>query len=351
MSLSLREIADLIDGQLVGDGEILISGAETIRDAGPQDITLADDAKFASKLKQSKAAAVVVDADFQPVGIPTITVEDVHVAFQILAAHFRPPRERGRCGVSAHAHISPTATIANDVDIYPGAYVDSDVDVGEGSTIHSGSRILAGTRIGANVTILPNVVIYEDTVIGDRSTIHSGTVIGCYGFGYSTKDGRHHLCAQLGNVEIGSDVEIGAGTTIDRGTYSSTKIGDGTKIDNQVHIAHNCRIGRHNLLCAQVGLAGSCSTGDYVVMAGQVGVADHLHIGDQAVLCAKTGVINDVPGGEMHFGIPGTPRREKMLQLAAIGKLPEMRKRLKELERRLDAIDDQQSLSNKPEAA
>jgi UDP-3-O-[3-hydroxymyristoyl] glucosamine N-acyltransferase len=143
--------------------------------------------------------------------------------------------------------------------------------------------------------------------------------------------GQHQLSAQLGNVKIGSDAEVGANTTIDRGTYGPTLIGDGTKIDNQVQIAHNCRIGKHNLICSQVGIAGSTTTGDYVVMAGQVGVRDHVHIGDRAVLGAMAGVSNDVPAGSVMIGIPATPEREQKLKQAALSKLPEMRKQLKQL--------------------
>ena len=140
---------------------------------------------------------------------------------------------------------------------------------------------MAGSQIGPDVTIFPNAVLYENTVVGPRCVIHAGAVLGAYGFGYYCVDGRHQLSAQLGNVVLGADVEIGAGTTIDRGTYGPTIIGEGTKIDNQVMVAHNCRIGRHNMLCSQVGIAGSTTTGDYVVMAGQVGVRDHVHIGDR----------------------------------------------------------------------
>ena len=150
----------------------------------------------------------------------------------------------------------------------------------------------------------PGVVLYENTIVGDRTIINGNAVIGAYGFGYTHVAGRHVLSAQLGYVRIGCDVEIGAGTTVDRGTYGATSIGDGTKIDNQVQIAHNCRIGRHNLICAQVGIAGSTSTGDYVVMGGQAGLRDHVHIGTGARLSAMAGITNDVPEGAVDVGHP-----------------------------------------------
>ena len=158
-------------------------------------------------------------------------------------------------------------------------------------------------------------------------------MIGAHGFGYSHVDGRHVPAAQLGYVRIGSDVEIGAGTTIDRGTYGATTIGDGTKIDNLVQIAHNCRIGRHNLICSQVGIAGSTTTGDYVVMGGQAGLRDHVHIGTGARLSAMAGITNDVPDGAVMLGIPATPEREQKLKLAALAKLPEMRQEFKAMRR------------------
>jgi UDP-3-O-[3-hydroxymyristoyl] glucosamine N-acyltransferase len=205
---------------------------------------------------------------------------------------------------------------------------------------------MAGCILGENVTMFPNSVAYEDTRIGDRSIIHAGAVLGCYGFGYREHEGRHELSAQLGNVELGADVEIGACATVDRGTYGPTSVGDGTKIDNLVQIAHNCQIGKHNLICSQVGIAGSTSTGDRVVMAGQVGVRDHVHIGAGAVLCSKAGVSNHVDDGEVMLGQPATPLRRQKLQMAAIAKLPEMRREFRQLQQQLAQL---QSLVVEPE--
>jgi UDP-3-O-[3-hydroxymyristoyl] glucosamine N-acyltransferase len=204
-----------------------------------------------------------------------------------------------------------------------------------------GAHLLAGCVVGRDVTIGPGAVLYENTQVGDRTIIHGGTVIGAHGFGYTQVDGRHVAGAQLGYVRIGSDVEIGAGTTIDRGTYGATSIGDGTKIDNMVQIAHNCRIGRHNLICSQVGIAGSTTTGDYVVMGGQAGVRDHVHIGTQAMLSAMAGITNDVPDGAVMMGIPATPEREQKLKQAALAKLPEMRQEFKAMRRAIAALEKQ----------
>jgi UDP-3-O-[3-hydroxymyristoyl] glucosamine N-acyltransferase len=351
MNISLRELACLVDGKLSGEGNIVISGAATIRDAGPGEITLADHPKLAARLASSRAAAVVVPAAFEPPGLPFVTVENVHAAFARIVAHFHPPRAARRVGVSPAAHVSPTARLGAGVDIHPGAVIGDDVEIGAGSTIHAGCTIQAGCKLGENVTLFPHVVLYENTILGDRVIIHACAVIGCYGFGYDVVEGRHRRGSQLGHVEIGADVEIGAATTIDRGTYGPTVIGEGTKIDNQVMIAHNCRIGRHNLICSQVGIAGSSSTGDYVVMAGQVGIKDHVHIGEGTTLCAQCGVMNDIPPGVTYVGSPAIPVREKMQLLAHQNKLPEMRKTLKALEQQVAALARLVELRAHPEAA
>jgi UDP-3-O-[3-hydroxymyristoyl] glucosamine N-acyltransferase len=317
---------------------VVITGAATIRDARAGDITLAENDRFAKDLESCEAAAILVPSDFQPERIPRVVVHSVHQAFAKIVARFRPQRVPPAIGVSPAAHISPTAKIGPGANIYPAAVIGDEVDIGAKVTVHPGVCIMAGCTIGEETILFPNVVLYENTKLGRRSIIHAGAVIGAYGFGYDTVNGRHMRGAQLGNVEIGDDVEIGACTTIDRGTYGPTSIGDGAKIDNNVMIAHNCRIGKHNIICGHVALAGSCTTGDYVVMAGQVGVSDHVGIGQGATLGAKAGVMNDVPAGAVYVGIPATPVREQMIKQAALSKLPAMRKQLYALQRAVDRL-------------
>ena len=341
MQATLAELAALVDGLLTGDGDLVIQGAATLRDAQPGEITLVDGDEANRSLADSRAAAVVVPKALLPEGLPVIQVDDVHRAFSAIVGFFRPARTEKRTGVSPLAAVSPTAKLADDVQVHPQATIGDDVVIGAGSTIHSGVQIMAGSQIGQNVTIFPNAVLYENTVVGPRCVVHGAAVLGAYGFGYALVDGCHELSAQLGNVVLGADVEIGAGTTVDRGTYGPTVIGEGTKIDDLVMVAHNCRIGRHNMLCSQVGIAGSTSTGDYVVMAGQVGVRDHVHIGQGAVLGAMAGVTNDVPDGYRMIGIPATPEREQKIKQAALSKLPEMRRQLKKLQRTVDALSEE----------
>ena len=348
MQATLAELAVLVGGRVIGDGDIVVWGAKPLGEAGPGEITLVDGAEKNGSLALSRASAAVAPQSFAPNRLPVIQVDDAHRAFSAIVAHFHPPRQRLRVGVSPMAVVSSTAKLGNNVDVHPFATIGDDVEIGDNTVIHSGVRILEGTKIGPDVTIFPNAVLYEDTVVGPRCVIHAGAVVGAYGFGYSLVDGRNRLSAQLGNVVLEADVEIGAGTTVDRGTYGSTVIGEGTKVDNQVMIAHNCRIGRHNMLCAQVGIAGSTTTGDYVIMAGQVGVRDHVHIGTKAVLGAMAGVINDVPDNARLVGIPATPEREQMVKQAALTKLPEMRRQLKQLRADVERLVEQHSESRDP---
>jgi len=341
MTTTLAELAQRVGGLLQGKGDTPIGGAATLDVAGTGEITMLDDAGRRRQVETSRAAAAVVPLGITLDGFPTVAVEDVHQAFATIVMHFRPPRTVARMGVSPDAWVSATARLADLVDVHPGATIGEGVQIGRGTTIHAGVHIMAGCKIGEDVTLFPHVVLYENTDVGPRCVIHAGSVLGAYGFGYQLVDGQHRRAAQLGYVRVGADVEIGACTTIDRGTYGATVIDDGTKIDNQVMIAHNCRVGRHNLICSQVGVAGSTTVGDYVVMAGQVGVRDHVHIGEGSVLGAKAGVSNDVAEGTCMIGIPATDERTQKLKQAALAKLPEMRKEVKRLTRdvaRLKAI-------------
>jgi UDP-3-O-[3-hydroxymyristoyl] glucosamine N-acyltransferase len=347
MTRTLQEIADLVGGKLTGDGATPITGAAIIRDAQPGDITLAEKATLAPQLAKSQASAVIVPRDFQPQGIAYIAVDDVHAAFARIVVYFRPSRPEQKVGISPKAKIAPSARIGEGANIHPGALIDDDVEIGARATIHSGVRLLPGCRVGEEATIFPNAVLYEDTIVGPRCIIHANVVLGAYGFGYKTVEGRHRLSAQLGNVVLEAEVEIGAGATIDRGSYGSTVIREGTKIDNHVMIGHNCRIGRHNILCSQVGIAGSTTTGDYVVMGGQAGVRDHVHIGNRASLGAKAGVKGDVPDGAYYFGCPATPERDQLALQAALAKLPELRRHVKELQRKLGELQQSKAAADK----
>lgn len=334
----LGELSKYIEGQLTAQPELKISGAASISRAGVSDITFVTSEKHLEQFLAGDAAAAIVGHEFHPTEKPCIQVDDVAEAFVEIAELFNPPIERHNIGISPQAIVSPTAKISDDVCIHPGAVIMDNVEIGYGSVVYPNVTVMENCSIGAHVQIFPNAVLYENTVVGDRVIIHAGVVLGAYGFGYRSNTGQHVLSAQLGNVVIGSDVEIGANSTVDRGTYDSTTIGAGTKIDDLVMVGHNCVVGEHNLLCSQVGIAGSCTTGDYVVMGGQVGMADHLDIGAHAIVGAKSGLMHDVPEGQKVFGIPARPAREEMQILASSAKLPELRKRVKMIASQLDAL-------------
>ncbi|WP_146517821.1 UDP-3-O-(3-hydroxymyristoyl)glucosamine N-acyltransferase [Stieleria varia] len=335
--IQLQELAWLVGGQLLGDGEVQCVGANPPDIAGENEITMIDDVSKSGMLQSTKAIAVVTPAVLSDCELIQVVVPDVHQAFTTIVSQYRPPVRRGLpgVGVDSSARIAPTARI------HPTATVCAGAKIGQRTIIMPGVVILPHCSIGDDCTIHASVTLYEYTEIGDRVTVHAGTVLGANGFGYRQINGRHVSTAQLGFVRIGSDVEIGAAVTIDRGTYGATSIGEGTKIDNQVMIAHNCQIGRHNLLCSQVGIAGSCRTGDYVILAGQVGLKDHITLGDHTIVGAQAGVMDDCKGNEVYLGSPATSQREQMQIMAVQRRLPEMRREIKALRRELEMLTRQ----------
>ena len=342
MEKSLGELAALVGGTLVGDATIIVSGASPIHNAEICDITFLENAEKVALLDKSNACAVVfpanaVEGSPRP-SIPYIISDQVLKSFEKIVRLFIPESHELLPTISDQAVISSTAKIGKDVYIAPFVVIGENVIIGDRCRIFSGVHIFDNCTIGNDSTFYPNSVLYENCVVGCRCIIHSCSVVGAFGFGYDSSNGTHQISAQLGNVILGNDVEIGACSTVDRGTYGSTRIGTGTKVDNLVMIAHNCRIGKFNLICAHTGIAGSTTTGDYVVMAGRVGVRDHVHVGDKAVLGAMAGVMSDVPVDARWVGIPATPEKEQMKKQVALAKLPEMRKELKALQQRVEEL-------------
>jgi UDP-3-O-[3-hydroxymyristoyl] glucosamine N-acyltransferase len=236
--------------------------------------------------------------------------------------------------------IDPTTTIDADPSIGPGVVIDAGCRVGKRCRFYPGVVIGKNCKIGDDVVLHPNVVLYDDSVLGDRVILHANTTIGADGFGYRFQQGKHVKVPQLGNAVIGNDVEIGANSAVDRATFGSTRVGDGTKLDNFVQIAHNCQIGKHNAYAAQVGIGGSATTGNYVIMGGQSGIADHITVGDGAMLGAKTGCFNHVAAGKRMFYYPAYEEREAGRILACLKKLPSMRKDLLRIIKELKLADE-----------
>jgi UDP-3-O-[3-hydroxymyristoyl] glucosamine N-acyltransferase len=336
----LSELADLVQGRLVGDGAILIRGASPLGKAQAGDIAFVENAKNLDQLACCPAAALVVPADCQVDSIPNVQVADPLTAFVAIVHHFRGARLDGPQGVDPRAAVDATAQVGAETNVAAFATIGPQSRLGKRCRIHAGAVVGPRCTLGDDVVLYPGAVLYEGTVLGNRVTIHANSVVGGDGFGYRPKDGRHAKVPHLGHVEIGDDVEIGACTTIDRGTFEATRIGNGTKIDNLVQIAHNCQIGQHNLVVSQVGIAGSSSTGDFVVLAGQVGIVDHAHIGTGAMIGAQAGVTKSVPAGQRMLGSPATPEREQKRILMTMEKLPEIRRDLKRIKQHLGLADE-----------
>ncbi|WZO96870.1 UDP-3-O-(3-hydroxymyristoyl)glucosamine N-acyltransferase [Isosphaeraceae bacterium EP7] len=340
MAATLEQLAALVRGRLIGDGKVSIQSARPVAEAGPGDITFIESERYGKLLRGSTASAALVgphlklSAEYAP-GFPVIEVSDPIDAFMAVRNHLddeKPPRW---VGIHHRSYVAPSAKLGADVAIYPLAYVGEDVVVGEGCTIHPGAVVGNRCRLGQGVILHPNVVLYDDVTLGDRTEVHAGTVLGGDGFKYRTVEGRHLKVPHTGRVEVGSDVEIGSNCAIDRGTFGATKIGDGTKIDNLVMIAHNNVIGRHNLLCGQVGIAGSCTTGDHVIMAGQAGIKDHTEIGDKVIVGAQSGVHRNVPSNQQVLGSPAIPLRDQRRIFQMTARLPDMQRQLRELTARV----------------
>jgi UDP-3-O-[3-hydroxymyristoyl] glucosamine N-acyltransferase len=347
VSVTLRQLAELVHGELCGDGDLVIHAARPLGEAQPGDITFVEKPKHALQLQDCRASAAVVPAAVVTNGLPAIRVADPLSAFVAVVRLLHGRAEPAPHGIDPRADVHPSARVGADVSVLPF------VSVGEGSVLGPRCRLHGGVvvgrfcRLGEDVVLYPNVVLYDGTVLGNRVVIHANSVIGADGFGYRFQNGSHVKVPQLGSVEIGDDVEVGACTTIDRGTFQATRVGRGTKIDNLVQVAHNCQIGNHNLFVSQMGIAGSSTTGDYVVVAGQVGIVDHVHIGDRVLIGAKAGVTRDVSAGERLLGAPATPEREQKRILISLEKLPEMRRDLRRIKQRL-GMDDEQEHEDKP---
>jgi UDP-3-O-[3-hydroxymyristoyl] glucosamine N-acyltransferase len=332
-AMTAAEIAAAVSGALTGNGDAVVDGIAPLDRATARDLSFLANAKYAPLFERSLAGVVLVTSELASApGACTarVVVSNPHDALLSLIQRFyRPPaRETG---------VHPTAIVAPGVRLDPGATIESyavireGAEIGERAWIGSHSVVGAGVKLGSDVRLFPHVTLYPGTTLGDRVTVHSGARIGCDGFGYVFRGGVHEKIPHAGRCLIGNDVEIGANSTIDRGSIDDTVVGDGTKIDNLVQIGHNVRVGRLCLLVAQVGVAGSCRVEDGAVLGGQVGLAGHLTVGAGARLAAQSGVISDVPAGETWSGYPARPHREALKASAALFKLSAMMKRLERL--------------------
>ena len=334
MVKTLNEIAQIIGGEVCGDGEIKITGLNRLDTAGEGDLTFAD-AKHAEEAKNSKAAAVIMSADFSgefPKNVIKIQSDNPRPLFAKLLEIFTPKIEIP-VGVSDKAFIGENVKIGENVSVMPFAYIGDNAEIGDGAIIYPHTYIGNSVVIGAETVIYANVTVREYCKIGSRCVIHPSTVIGSDGFGFTTKDGVHTKVPQVGNVVIEDDVEIGANVGIDRAAMGSTLIGHGTKIDNLVHIAHNCKIGANCLIVAQTGISGSTTVGDNVTFGGQVGTVGHIKIGGNSVYAARSGITKNMPEDYFGSGFPVQPHAEWLRLQTSLKKVPELLKKVSKIEK------------------
>ena len=317
-SVPISEIVEFVSGQYGGSADLAITSVNTLSDASPSEISFLSNPKYVGQLTGSQAGAVLVPQQLSGADPRWIRVADPYFAMSQVVTRWFAHRPVPR-GISPHASIAATAIIGEGSAVGPFACIGEDVSIGSGVVIFQGVSIEAGAHIGDGTIIYPNVTIYDRTIIGRRCVIHSSTVIGGDGYGFATHHGEHHKIPQIGIVRIEDDVEIGAGTTIDRAAFGETVIGTGTKIDNLVQIGHNVKIGKHCLIVSQVGIAGSTELGDYVAVGGQSGLSGHLKIGSRVQIGGGSAVVEDTPDGAKVMGYPAVPfrhfaRREAMLR-------------------------------------
>ena len=343
MDVSVDELLTLVEGRLLaGDSASKIHGFASLREAEAGDLTFYYDSRYHKQFMETAATAAFVPSDATqfPENVTCIGVPNPSQAFEVVVEKF------GLQPVPFKAGIHPAASIGKDVvinpervSVGPGAVIDDRARIGDGVTIGANAYVGPDVRIGKDSFLHPNATVLQACLLGERVIIHSSAVIGSDGFGYVFEKGRHRKIRQAGIVQIDNDVEVGAATTIDRARFGRTWIGEGTKIDNLVQIAHNVIIGKHCILVSQTGIAGSAVLEDYVVAAAQVGIAGHVTIGRQATLAGRSGVLKDLPGGQTYLGFPALPIQEEQRMRVHIRRLPKTLARIKQLEDRLAALE------------
>ena len=341
-TLTTGELAAKLGARIEGDAAVVLRGVADLRAAGPGQVSFAAHPRYMSAVAASSAAAVIVPKNAvidspQPV---LLRVADADAAFATACTLFAPPPIVLPRGVDPQARVSPQAKLGQDVSIGAFTVVEAGAEIGDGTTLYPQVYIGHEAKLGRDCLVYPSASVRERCVLGDRVILHNGAVIGSDGFGYTVDaQGVRTKIPQTGIVVLEDDVEIGANTTVDRARFGETRVGQGTKVDNLVQIAHNCFIGAHSVLCGQMGMAGTTTLGKHVICAGQVGLGGHLTIGDGAIIGAQSGVAKDLPGGQMYLGSPAVPRLEFGQALAYVASLPKLKEQLKALEARLARLE------------
>jgi len=336
---TIETLARLAGGTLRGAGDVVISGVATVTDASPHDVTWVADESYVRRLGECRAGAVVGPLDLPATPMPAILTRDVESSIAAILGHFSVPFWRPAPGVDESAVIDPTAELGEGVAIGPHVVVGPRTRIDAGTALYAGVYVGADVSIGQRCKLWPHVFVADGCKIGNRVLIWPNAVVGRPGFGFLFRDGKHQRIPQMGTVAVEDDVEIGAGTCIDRAKCGVTRIGAGTKIDNQVQVAHNVTTGPGCILISQVGVAGSVRLGTGVILGGQVGVMDNVTVGDGARATAQTGVARSIPPHTTVEGRWGRDRMRVLREEAAMRRLPELLERIKELSRRVQALE------------
>ncbi|MEK7823912.1 MAG: UDP-3-O-(3-hydroxymyristoyl)glucosamine N-acyltransferase [Candidatus Eisenbacteria bacterium] len=338
---TLSDLAAELGGEVVGDGSTVLRGVAGIREAMPGDLTFLANSRYDAHLNETRASAVICSREKREAALPLLVVENPYLAFQRAVRIFRPDHYRPAPGIHPTAVVAADVVLGQEVAIGPHCVVESGARVGDRVVLMSGCYVGHGAAVGDESYLYPRVVVREECVVGARCILHPGVVVGSDGFGFALDDGRYHKVPQVGNVVVGDDVEIGANTTIDRATTHSTRIGDGSKIDNLVQIGHNVVVGRHCIIVAQVGVSGSTELEDYVTLGGQAGLVGHIKIGKGAMVGAQSGVTKSVPAEAVVTGYPATQHTLWKRLQALIHRLPDLFQRTRDLEDRVSGLERQ----------
>ncbi|PIQ89821.1 MAG: UDP-3-O-(3-hydroxymyristoyl)glucosamine N-acyltransferase [Candidatus Omnitrophica bacterium CG11_big_fil_rev_8_21_14_0_20_42_13] len=337
---TLSEIAKIIDGEVVGDGSIVITGLCGIKEANPGDLTFVANSRYLPLIKHTQASAVITSKDIESASKPIIKTENPSWAFAKMVSFLSPNHALHPAGIHPTAILGKNVKLGKNVAIGPYTVVEDEVSISDDTTIYASCYVGHHCVIGACVLVYPNVSIRERVVIGKNVIIHSGSVIGSDGFGFATVRGIHEKIPQIGTVLIEDNVEIGANVTIDRARFDKTIIGKGTKIDNLVQIAHNVVIGENSIVVSQAGISGSTTIGKGVILAGQAGIVGHITIGDGAVVAAQAGVTKSVPANTKVSGYPAKPHETAKRVNACLQRLPELHKTINLLKEKIKELEE-----------
>jgi UDP-3-O-[3-hydroxymyristoyl] glucosamine N-acyltransferase len=340
MKQTVAEVADFLNGEVIGDGTAVLKGLASLKDATASDLAFLADLRFKNQLAGCEAGAILVSVDIECEGKTLIRVEDPDAAFNKMVLRLRPAPRQPEAGVHKTAVVDAGAEIDSAASVGPYCVIESGVKIAAGAVLYSHVAVDRNTVIGSNTVIWPMVSIREECVIGDNCLIHAGVVIGFDGFGFNNKQGVWEKVPQLGNVVIGNNVELGASVTISRGRFSSTVLGDGVKVDASSQIGHGAKIGKNSYIGAQSGFGGSCEIGDYVTIAPHSGVAPSVKICDQVILAAQTAVLKDIDEKGTYWGIPALPHMQQKRRKINTANMGELIDEVKELRKKIEALEN-----------